>query len=62
MVKAINEQSKQIVAIKHMKQKYPNWEESINLNEIKVLKKLHHPNIIKLHEVIKDSNQLYFVF
>jgi len=26
------------------------------------LKKLNHPNIIKLKEVIRENNELYFVF
>jgi serine/threonine protein kinase len=30
--------------------------------EIVSLQKLNHPNIVKLLEVIKEKNQLYFVF
>lgn len=34
----------------------------MNLNEVKILSKLHHPNVVKLIELIKKDNQLYFVF
>ncbi|CAB4064544.1 ICK [Lepeophtheirus salmonis] len=30
--------------------------------EVKTLKKLHHPNVIKLREVIRENNRLYFIF
>lgn len=42
----------EIVAIKKMKQKYTNWNECIELREIKSLRKLNHPNLIKLKEVL----------
>lgn len=32
------------------------------LREVKSLKKLNHPNIIKLKEVIRENDNLYFVF
>ncbi|CAD8163793.1 unnamed protein product [Paramecium octaurelia] len=31
------------------------------LNEIKVMRKLNHPNIVKLHEVHETTNSIYFV-
>lgn len=34
----------------------------MNLNEVRILSKLHHPNIVQLIEIIKKNNQLYFVF
>lgn len=45
-----------------MKHNYHNWEECISLPEIKALIKFHHPNIVRLYEIIKQNNQLYFVF
>ncbi|KAK6041206.1 hypothetical protein COOONC_21288 [Cooperia oncophora] len=39
------------VAIKRMKKKFKTWEEATALREVKALKKLPHPNIIKLREV-----------
>lgn len=34
----------------------------MNLREVKSLKKLSHANVIKLREVIRENDQLYFVF
>eukprot|EP00048_Salpingoeca_helianthica_P013398 m.200404 g.200404 ORF g.200404 m.200404 type:complete len:523 (-) comp15497_c6_seq1:53-1621(-) len=49
-------------AIKKMKKKYYSWDECMNLKEIKALKKLSHPNIVKLKEVIRENDLLYMVF
>ncbi|XP_065669050.1 serine/threonine-protein kinase ICK isoform X2 [Hydra vulgaris] len=50
------------VAIKKMKRKYYSWEECMNLREVKSLRKLNHANLIKLKEVIRENDQLYFIF
>ena len=50
------------VAIKKMKRKFYSWEECITLREVKSLRKLKHPTIIKLKEVIRENNELFFVF
>ncbi|CAI5438667.1 unnamed protein product [Caenorhabditis angaria] len=50
------------VAIKRMKKKFYSWEEAMSLREVKSLKKLNHPNIIKLREVIRENDILYFIF
>ncbi|XP_066250527.1 serine/threonine-protein kinase MAK isoform X2 [Euwallacea similis] len=50
------------VAIKKMKRKYYSWDEAMNLREVKSLKKLHHSNVVKLKEVIRENDILYFVF
>ncbi|PIA33608.1 hypothetical protein AQUCO_04100200v1 [Aquilegia coerulea] len=60
--RAINKQTGEIVAIKKMKRKYYSWEECINLREVKSLRKMNHPNIVKLKEVIRENDILYFVF
>ncbi|KAL5724615.1 cyclin-dependent kinase [Ranunculus cassubicifolius] len=60
--RAINKQSGEIVAIKKMKRKYYSWEECINLREVKSLRKMNHPNIVKLKEVIRENDILYFIF
>ncbi|PIN02686.1 MAPK related serine/threonine protein kinase [Handroanthus impetiginosus] len=60
--RALNKQSGEVVAIKKMKKKYYSWEECINLREVKSLRKMNHPNIVKLKEVIRENDVLYFVF
>lgn len=60
--KAINTQTEETLAVKKMKKKYYSWRECIKLREVRSLKKLIHPNIIKLKEVIRENNELFFVF
>ena len=59
---ATNVESREKVAIKAMKRKYHSWDEVMDLREVKSLKKLHHPNVVKLKEVIRENSRLYFVF
>ncbi|PKA64137.1 Cyclin-dependent kinase F-4 [Apostasia shenzhenica] len=60
--RAINKQSGEVVAIKRMKRKFYSWEECMNLREVKSLRKMNHPNIVKLKEVIRERDVLYFIF
>mmetsp|Transcript_31217 Transcript_31217/g.101806 ORF Transcript_31217/g.101806 Transcript_31217/m.101806 type:complete len:518 (-) Transcript_31217:28-1581(-) len=60
--KACNRQTNELVAIKKMKRKFYSWEECMALREVKSLRKLNHPNIIKLKEVIRENDELFFVF
>lgn len=62
VAKAVNKATGETVAIKKMKKKFYSWEESMSLREIKSLRKMNHPNIIKLKEVIRVNDDLYFVF
>lgn len=50
------------VAIKKMKRKFFSWDECMNLREVKSLRKLNHPCIVKLKEVIRENDELFFVF
>lgn len=59
---ATNIETREKVAIKAMKRKYHSWDEVMDLREVKSLKKLHHPNVVKLKEVIRENSRLYFVF
>lgn len=45
-----------------MKKKFGTWEECMSLREIKHLRKLNHPNIIKLKEVIRVADELFLIF
>ncbi|WVY91398.1 hypothetical protein V8G54_036912 [Vigna mungo] len=60
--RAINKQRGEVVAIKKMKKKYYSWEECVNLREVKSLRKMNHPNIVKLKEVIRECDTLFLVF
>ncbi|CAH9080668.1 unnamed protein product [Cuscuta epithymum] len=60
--RALNLQTGEMVAIKKMKKEYYSWEECINLREVKSLRKMNHPNIVKLKEVIRENDNLFFVF
>uniref|UniRef100_A0A7N0UYU2 cyclin-dependent kinase n=1 Tax=Kalanchoe fedtschenkoi TaxID=63787 RepID=A0A7N0UYU2_KALFE len=51
-----------LVAIKKMKKKYYTWEECMDLREVKSLRKMNHPNIMKLKEVVRQNDMLYFAF
>lgn len=45
-----------------MKKKFQNWDEAMNLREVKTLRRLDHKNIVKLKEVIKMRDNVYLVF
>mmetsp|Transcript_10151 Transcript_10151/g.15582 ORF Transcript_10151/g.15582 Transcript_10151/m.15582 type:complete len:367 (-) Transcript_10151:2153-3253(-) len=64
--RAIHSRSLKEVAIKRMKRRFKSWEDIVKLREFRSLYEMnsfHHPNIVELHEVIRDSNeQLFFVF
>lgn len=60
--RAQNRQTGETVAIKKFKQKYRTWDECIKLREVASLRKLIHPNIVKLKEVIRENDELHLVF
>ncbi len=60
--KAVNKQTGETVAIKQMKRKFASWDECLRLRELKSLRKLSHPNIVKLKEVVRENEDLYFIF
>ena len=53
-VVAVNNQSGEMVAAKRMKRKYYSWDDCIALREVQSLRKLRHPNIVKLKEIIRE--------
>eukprot|EP00050_Salpingoeca_kvevrii_P006979 m.293009 g.293009 ORF g.293009 m.293009 type:complete len:610 (-) comp12716_c0_seq1:233-2062(-) len=57
-----HKESGETFAVKTMKQKYYSWQECMDLREIKSLKKLSHPNVVKLKEVIRENDHLFMVF
>lgn len=62
VTKARNKNTNDIVAIKKMKATFSSWDEAMKLREVKSLRKLNHYNIVKLKEVIRQQDHLYFVF
>eukprot|EP01062_Namystynia_karyoxenos_P078193 TRINITY_DN800_c0_g2_i1.p1 TRINITY_DN800_c0_g2~~TRINITY_DN800_c0_g2_i1.p1 ORF type:complete len:330 (+),score=116.92 TRINITY_DN800_c0_g2_i1:87-992(+) len=62
VVKALQKETGDVVAIKKMKRRFATWQECMELREIRSLKKLSHTNIVKLREVIRENEELYFVF
>ena len=45
-----------------MKKKFYSWDEAVNLREVRSLKKMSHPNIVKLKEVVREHDNLFFIF
>ncbi|OVA11853.1 Protein kinase domain [Macleaya cordata] len=60
--KALNSETNETVAVKKMKRKFYFWEECMNLREVKSLRKLNHPNIVKLKEIVQENYELFFIF
>lgn len=48
--------------MKKMKKKFYTWDECLHLREIQSLKKLNHPKIVKLMEVVRENDELFFIF
>ncbi|EER18845.1 serine/threonine-protein kinase ICK, putative [Perkinsus marinus ATCC 50983] len=57
-----NKHTGEIVAIKKMKKKYYSWDECMALREVRSLRKLTHPHIVRLKEVIREADELHLVF
>lgn len=60
--KGVHAASGDVVAIKRMKRPYTSWDECLGLREVKALRKLSHPNIVRLKEVIREKDNLFLVF
>ena len=60
--KACHTTTGEIVAVKKMKQRFASWEECLQLREIQSLRRLQHPNIIKLKEVVRENTELFLIF
>ena len=61
--KARNKRTNETVAIKRMKKSYNNWNKCIELKEVVALRKFNNSmHIIKLKELLRENNILYFIF
>ena len=45
-----------------MKRKFYSWEEALRLREVLALRKLKHPAIVKLKEVIREHDEVFLIF
>jgi protein kinase len=60
--KAENKHTHEIIAIKRFKDNFESLDVALQLKEISSLKKLKHPNIVKMIEANIDNNELYLVY
>ncbi|KAK9120873.1 hypothetical protein Syun_018490 [Stephania yunnanensis] len=60
--KAVDKQTGDVLAIKELKKfKCCSWKKCLILREVKALRGLDHPNIVKLKQLIVENNKLYLV-
>jgi len=58
----VNKKTKEKVAIKVIDRSNVGKDYEKNLRmEMEILQRVHHPNIIQLHEMIEEDNKIYFV-
>jgi protein kinase len=62
VTKARNLKTNEVVAVKKLKALFPTWEQCLQLRELKSLRVLRHENIVQLKEVIRDKEELYYIF
>ena len=62
MYEAVDKTTRETVAIKKMKRKFDSWDEAMCLREVKTLRRLNHPGIVKLKEVLRVQNDVHLVF
>jgi protein kinase len=62
VTKCRDKETGEIIAIKKMKQRYGSFEECLQLKEVKSLRKIKHPNIVKLLQVFRENEYLFLVF
>ncbi|XP_021905473.1 cyclin-dependent kinase F-4-like [Carica papaya] len=60
--RAIDRRSGEIVAIKKLRNRLSSWEDCLNLTEVKSLRRIKHPNVVNLKEVIMENNVVFMVF
>lgn len=59
---AVHKETGELVAVKRMKRRYASWEECLALREVQGLRRLRHPCIVRLREVVRERGELFFIF
>ncbi|CCW68411.1 unnamed protein product [Phytomonas sp. Hart1] len=63
VLKAIHHTTGKLVAIKKFKQTdADDYVHKTSLREVRILKQLHHPNVVSLYDVFRRNDKLYLVF
>ncbi|CCW60319.1 unnamed protein product [Phytomonas sp. EM1] len=63
VLKAVHRTTGKLVAIKKFKQTdADDYVHKTSLREVRILKQLHHPNVISLFDVFRRNDKLYLVF
>ena len=56
VVQCVNQNTQEVVAIKKMKGRYSDWDQCVNSNEVKALRKLNNsPFLIKIREMVHNK-------
>lgn len=64
VMKAKNKETGEALALKRLKRPFHSWKECVTLREVESLRSIsEHPQVVKLREVIRESNScVFFVF
>lgn len=62
VTKARDKTNREYVAIKKMKQRFENWDDCLQLKEVKSLRKIKHENVVRLNQIFRENDHLYLVF
>lgn len=58
VVKCVNKQTQEIVAIKKMKGQYADWDKCLHMPEVQSLKKLNNsPYIVRIKEMVHNKKE-----
>ena len=60
--KCRDKESGDIVAIKKLRQRYSTFDECLQEKEVKSLRKIKHPNVVRLLQVFRENEYLHLVF
>ena len=60
--KAVHTESGDVVAVKRLKRRFREWGECLALREVDALRRVRHPGIVRLREVVRQQEQLHLVF